>query len=210
MTGRRIFTAPTIMGRRGSPLPTGFADPAIVNAVREDRKRKGLLYAGTEFGVTFSVDDGGHWQPLKLNLPVTSVRDLAVHGDDLVIATHGRSFWILDDITPLRQASERSRSKGAFLYKPETAVRVDNDGFPGTPLPPEEPTARTRQMARSSTTICPAKRTKSRSEFTTSITSWCGDSHPQSGTRRTMRRCPLRSAGSRSRSRSGPRRACIG
>jgi hypothetical protein len=87
------------------------------------------------------VDDGGHWQPLKLNLPVTSVRDLAVHGDDLVIATHGRSFWILDDITPLRQASERSRSKGAFLYKPETAVRVDNDGFPGTPLPPEEPTA---------------------------------------------------------------------
>jgi hypothetical protein len=77
-----------------------------------------------------------------LNLPVTSIRDLVVHGDDLVIATHGRSFWILDDITPLRQAAERAKSDAPFLYRPQTAVRVDNDGFPGTPLPPEEPTAK--------------------------------------------------------------------
>jgi photosystem II stability/assembly factor-like uncharacterized protein len=128
-------------GKTWKLITTGLADPAFVSAVREDPKRKGLLYAGTEFGVVFSVDDGDHWQPLQLNLPVTSVRDLVVHGDDLVVATHGRSFWILDDIKPLRQAAERVRSTAPFLYQPETTVRVDNDGFPGTPLPPEEPTA---------------------------------------------------------------------
>jgi hypothetical protein len=77
---------------------------------------------------------------LQLNLPVTSVRDLVIHGDDLVIATHGRSFWILDNITPLRQATD-VREAGAWLYRPATAVRIDNAGFMGTPLPPEEPTA---------------------------------------------------------------------
>ncbi len=128
-------------GKTWKSITNGLADPAFVNAVREDPKQKGLLYAGTEFGVAFSVDDGDHWQPLQLNLPVTSVRDLVVHSDDLVIATHGRSFWILDDITPLRQAAERAKSDAPFLYRPQTAVRVDNDGFPGTPLPPEEPTA---------------------------------------------------------------------
>jgi hypothetical protein len=76
-----------------------------------------------------------------LNLPVTSVRDLVVHGDDLVVATHGRSFWILDDITPLRQLAERSTTSAPFIYKPQTTVRIDNDTWSGTPLPPEEPTA---------------------------------------------------------------------
>lgn len=128
-------------GKTWKAITAGLTEPAFVNAVREDPKQKGLLYAGTEFGMAFSEDDGDHWQPLQLNLPVTSVRDLVVHGADLVIATHGRSFWILDDITPLRQAAERSKSGGAFLYRPESAVRVDNDRFPGTPLPPEEPTA---------------------------------------------------------------------
>ena len=75
----------------------------MVNAVREDPVRRGLLYAGTERGVYVSFDDGDHWQPLQLDLPATSVRDLEVKGDDLVIATHGRGFWILDDVTPLRQ-----------------------------------------------------------------------------------------------------------
>jgi photosystem II stability/assembly factor-like uncharacterized protein len=128
-------------GKTWKSITTGLAAPAFVNAVREDPRQKGLLYAGTEFGMYFSVDEGEHWQTLQLNLPVSSVRDLVVHGDDLAIATHGRSFWILDDITPLRQMTLRMNSAGPFLYSPQTAVRIDNDGFPGTPLPPEEPTA---------------------------------------------------------------------
>jgi hypothetical protein len=128
-------------GKSWTSIIAGLAPPDFVNAVREDPQQKGLLYAGTEFGMYFSVDDGNHWQPLQLNLPVTSIRDLVVHGNDLVIATHGRSFWILDDITPLRQAAERANSPAPFVYRPQTAMRIDNDGFPGTPLPPEEPTA---------------------------------------------------------------------
>ena len=128
-------------GKTWENITTGLAAPDFVNAVREDPKQKGLLYAGTEFGVYVSFDDGRHWQPLQLNLPVTSARDLVVHGDDLIVATHGRSFWILDDITPLRQAAEHAKSAEPFLYEPVTTIRVDSDGFPGTPLPPEEPTA---------------------------------------------------------------------
>jgi len=129
-------------GKSWQAITTGLEAPNFVNAVREDPKQKGLLYAGTEFGIYVSFDDGGYWQSLQLNLPVTSVRDLIVHGDDLVIATHGRSFWILDDIAPLRQAAEHANGSLPFLYQPETTIRVDNDGFPGTPLPPEEPTAK--------------------------------------------------------------------
>jgi hypothetical protein len=99
------------------------------------------LFAGTESGVCVSFDDGDHWQPLQLNLPSTSVRDLTIHGDDLVIATHGRSFWILDNITPLRQALDAAKVDAFWLYRPAAAFRIDNDSFPGTPLPPEEPTA---------------------------------------------------------------------
>jgi photosystem II stability/assembly factor-like uncharacterized protein len=128
-------------GKTWQPIITGLSAPAFVNAVREDPAQKGLLYAGTEFGVYVSFDDGGHWQPLQLNLPVTSVRDLTIHGDDLIVATHGRSFWILDDIAPLRQAAAHAESMTPFLYHPERTIRVDNDSFPGTPLPPEEPTA---------------------------------------------------------------------
>lgn len=119
----------------------GIPKGAFVRAVREDPQTGGLLFAGTELGVYISFDDGDHWQILQLNLPVTSVRDLTVHADDLVIATHGRSFWILDDITPLRQASVAAKAGGAFLYSPAEAIRIDNDSFVGTPLPPEEPTA---------------------------------------------------------------------
>jgi photosystem II stability/assembly factor-like uncharacterized protein len=119
----------------------GVAAPCFLRAIREDPQAKGLLFAGTEFGVSVSFDDGDHWQSLQLNLPVTSVRDLTIHGDDLVIATHGRSFWILDDIAPLRQTVDAGKAKAAWLYRPAVAVRVDNDDFPGTPLPPEEPTA---------------------------------------------------------------------
>jgi len=122
-------------------VTNGIAAPAFLRAIREDPQTKGLLFAGTEFGIYVSFDDGDQWQSLQLNLPMTSVRDLTIHGDDLVIATFGRSFWILDNITPLRQAQEVRRASGPWLYRPATAVRVDNDPFYGTPLPPEEPTA---------------------------------------------------------------------
>jgi hypothetical protein len=92
-------------------------------------------------GVYISWDDGSHWQSLQLNLPVTSVRDLTIHGEDLVVATHGRSFWILDNITPLRQAIGVEKDSAFWLYHPAPAYRIDNDSFVGTPLPPEEPTA---------------------------------------------------------------------
>ncbi len=118
----------------------GIAPDHFLRAVREDPEQKNLLYAGTEFGVYVSFDAGDHWQPLQLNLPVSSIRDIDVHGSDLIVATHGRSFWVLDDIEPLRQAAE-AQSARAYLYAPPTAVRVDNDGFLGTPMPPEEPQA---------------------------------------------------------------------
>ncbi len=122
-------------------ITNGIAPAAFLRAVRQDPESKGLLFAGTELGVYISFDDGDHWQPLQLNLPVTSVRDLTIHGDDLIVATHGRSFWILDDIAPLRQAVAASKADTFWLYRPASAYRIDNDSFPGTPLPPEEPTA---------------------------------------------------------------------
>ena len=122
-------------------ITTGLQAPGFLRAVREDPQRRGLLFAGTELGVYVSFDDGDHWQSLQLNLPVSAVHDLVIHGDDLVIATHGRSFWILDGITPLRQTSEAMKAGGPWLYRPGTAVRIDNDAFAGTPLPPDEPTA---------------------------------------------------------------------
>ncbi len=128
-------------GKTWKPIVAGIADNAFLNAVREDPKQKGLLFAGTEFGVYVSFNDGDQWLPLQLNLPVTSVRDLTIHDPDLVIATHGRSFWILDDITPLRQIGDKVASSDMWLYKPARAIRSTSDTFPGTPLPPEEPQA---------------------------------------------------------------------
>ena len=119
----------------------GISANASLRSIREDAERKGLLFAGTELGVYVSFYDGDDWQSLQLNLPVTSVRDLTIHGDDLIIGTHGRSFWILDDITPLRQVFEAKKDDAFWLYHPAPAYRIDNDSFTGTPLPPEEPTA---------------------------------------------------------------------
>ncbi len=129
-------------GKTWQPIATGIAANSFVNAIREDTERKGLLFAGTELGIYVSFDDGDHWQPLQLNLPVTSVRDMTIHGDDLIIATYGRSFWILDDITPLRQIEVQAQPSSARLYTPATAIRIDNDVFLGSPLPPDEPTAK--------------------------------------------------------------------
>jgi photosystem II stability/assembly factor-like uncharacterized protein len=118
----------------------GIPSNYFVNAVREDQVQKNLLFAGTEFGIYVSFDGGGIWQSLQLNLPVSSVRDMNVNGSDLIAATHGRSFWVLDDVAPLRQAAAAQEST-AYLYEPPAAVRVDNDQFVGTLLPPEEPQA---------------------------------------------------------------------
>jgi photosystem II stability/assembly factor-like uncharacterized protein len=117
----------------------GLPDDGPVNVVREDPVRKGLLYAGTEQAVFVSFDDGDNWQPLRLNMPATSIRDLVVHEDDLVIATHGRSFWILDDVTPLRQAFSPTATADSVLFQPQTAVRVRWNTNSDTPLPPDEP-----------------------------------------------------------------------
>ncbi len=129
-------------GKTWQPITNGIASNTFVRAIRQDTQKQTLLFAGTEQGVYVSFDEGDHWQPLQLNLPATSVRDLAVHGDDLAIATHGRGFWILDNITPLRQISNQTAAQQVVLFTPATAVRVDNDGFLGTPLPPETPTAK--------------------------------------------------------------------
>ncbi len=129
-------------GKTWQPIMVGIGEQSFVNAIREDTTQKGLLFAGTELGIYVSFDDGDHWQPLQLNLPVASVRDIAVHGDDLLVATHGRAFWILDNITPLRQIASLPQGANVSLYQPATAVRIDNDVFLGSPLPPEEPAAK--------------------------------------------------------------------
>jgi photosystem II stability/assembly factor-like uncharacterized protein len=130
-------------GRHWQLAAAGIPEGSFVNAVREDPVRRGLLYAGTEKGVYVSFDDGDHWQPLQANLPVTSVRDLDVHGDDLVIATHGRAFWILDGLTPLRQLDAKMESQlgsaGAWLFAPAPALRLRPSGFTGSPMPKDEP-----------------------------------------------------------------------
>ncbi len=101
----------------------GIPADAPTRVVREDPDRPGLLYAGTEFGMYVSFDDGAHWRPLQLNLPVTPITDIAVHRKDLVLSTQGRSFWILDDLTPLQQMSDAVVAERAHLFKPQTAIR---------------------------------------------------------------------------------------
>src|SRR5437588_770731 len=114
----------TDLGKSWTAISTGIPDGAYVHAVREDPKRKGLLYAETELGQSVSFDNGAHWQPLQLNLPVSPIHDLVVKDDDLVAATHGRSFWVLDDITPLRQVTAQSAQTEVILYQPATALRL--------------------------------------------------------------------------------------
>jgi len=127
-------------GKTWQRIVEGLAATGPVNTVREDPKTPGLLYAGTETTVFFSLDDGNRWQPLRQNLPPSSVRDLVIHEDDLVVGTHGRSIWILDDISPLRQLSVASASGTPYLFSPSVATRVRWNMFSDTPLPPEEPT----------------------------------------------------------------------
>jgi photosystem II stability/assembly factor-like uncharacterized protein len=126
-------------GKTWQNIVAGIPADAYVHVVREDTDRKGLLFAGTETGAYYSLDDGDHWNSLQLNLPVTSIRDIALHGDDLVVATHGRAFWILDDIEPLREWSEHVDMHAAHLYHPEHVLRSRRSESRDTPLPPETP-----------------------------------------------------------------------
>jgi hypothetical protein len=126
-------------GKTWTEINNGIPEGAPTDVIREDVKQKGLLFAGTETQVYVSFDDGDHWTSLRLNAPASSVRDLQIKGDDIVIATHGRGFLVLDDISPLRQISAQVATATAYLYKPETALRIRGDMNPPTPWPPEVP-----------------------------------------------------------------------
>jgi photosystem II stability/assembly factor-like uncharacterized protein len=126
-------------GRSWTEIVRGMDGAGPANAIREDPKKKGLLYAATEKGVYVSFDDGNNWQSLRLNLPASSVRDLIVKDDDIVVATHGRGFWILDDVTPLRQIEPTTLSNEVVLFKPQPALRVRWNMHTDMPWPKEEP-----------------------------------------------------------------------
>lgn len=125
-------------GKSWQQASSGIPEGSFLNCVREDPLRKGLLYACTELGVYVSFNDGDSWQSLQLNMPTASIRDLVVHGDDLVVATHGRSFWILDDASPLRQLNAQVSAADLWLFKPVTAYRVRPGSDEGTPVPMDE------------------------------------------------------------------------
>ncbi len=120
-------------------IVNGIPANGAVNVVREDLKQKGLLFAGTEREVFFSIDEGDNWQSLRKNMPATSIRDLVIHENDLVVGTHGRSIWIIDNISPLREMAQAMISKQSYLFSPAQATRVRFNMFSDTPLPPEEP-----------------------------------------------------------------------
>ena len=149
-------------GKTWTEIVAGIDSGAITNVIREDPKARGLLYAGSDRQVWVSFDDGDHWQSLRLNMPATSIRDLVIKDDDVVVGTHGRSFWILDDVTPLRQlgtatgngepgtgnSSAAAASVPEFpvpgsgesrLFRPQRATRIRYSQWPDTPLPPDEP-----------------------------------------------------------------------
>ncbi|HWJ23393.1 MAG TPA: hypothetical protein VNS52_13650, partial [Gemmatimonadaceae bacterium] len=135
-------------GRTWTEINSGIAPGAVANAIREDPRQRGLLYASTDQQVWVSFDDGDHWRSLRLNMPAISVRDLQVkddstcHCSDLIAGTHGRGYWILDDVTPLRQAAELKAAEAShapYLFKPATALRVRFGTNDPTPWPPELP-----------------------------------------------------------------------
>ncbi len=126
-------------GKTWQETDAGIPDGDFARVVRADPVKKELLYAGTENGAYVSFDDGDHWQSLELNMPTVSVRDLKIQDNDLVAATYGRAFWVLDDLTPLRQMSSQVAAANAYLFLPRTAIRVRRDANQDTPLPPEMP-----------------------------------------------------------------------
>jgi photosystem II stability/assembly factor-like uncharacterized protein len=124
-------------GKTWKEIDNGIPSGAATSTIREDPKRKGLLYAGNETQVYVSFDDGDHWESLRLNMPASSVRDLAVKEDDLIAGTHGRGFLILDNVTPLRQIAAKVAASNVYLYTPQTAIRIRNNMNPPTPWPPD-------------------------------------------------------------------------
>ena len=128
-------------GRTWTRIVNGIDSGATINVVREDPRRRGLLFAGSETHVWVSFDDGDNWQSLRLNMPATSIRDLVIKDDDVVVGTHGRGFWILDDITPLRQVTPAILQAPAHLFRPGLATRVRASLYTDTPIPPDEPTS---------------------------------------------------------------------
>ena len=128
-------------GKTWTEITNGLPEGSYVQTVKEDPERRGLLYAGTERAVFVSFDDGDHWQSLQLNLPAASMRDLAIHGDDLIVATHGRGFWILDDIAALRQINPEVARSATFLFRPSDAINLTPGSDNGTPMPRDEPLA---------------------------------------------------------------------
>ncbi len=129
------------MGKTWQRISNGLPAGVYVHVVKEDPKRQGLLVAGTERGAFVSLDDGDSWQPLQLNMPATSVRDFEFYENDLVVATHGRGFWVIDDISPLRQVNNAVLTADAHLFKPADAINVLQGGDNGTPLQKDEPQA---------------------------------------------------------------------
>jgi hypothetical protein len=140
-SSRTICTRTSTVRATAQLVVRGLPDDAFVRVVREDPAVAGLVYCGTEQGVYMSADAGDSWQPLQLNLPATSMRDLAVHGDDLVLATYGRGLWVLDDITPVRQFASAPPNADLQLLPPAPAVRARWDNNEDTPLPIETPAA---------------------------------------------------------------------
>jgi hypothetical protein len=126
-------------GATWQDISAGFPELNFARVIREDPMKKGLLYAGTEQAAFVSFDEGDHWSSLRLNMPLTSVRDMVVHGDDLVVATYGRAFWILDDVTALRQIDRTTPGVQTLLFRPEKALRVRMDLNQDTPIPPDMP-----------------------------------------------------------------------
>jgi photosystem II stability/assembly factor-like uncharacterized protein len=129
------------MGKTWQKITTGLPSGVYVHVVKEDPMRQGLLFAGTERGIFLSLDDGDHWQPLQLNIPVTSMRDFEIYENDLIVATHGRGFWVIDDISPLRQINDAVVKADAHLFRPADATYVNQGGDNGTPLQKDEPQA---------------------------------------------------------------------
>ena len=128
-------------GKSWQKIARGLPAGVYVHTVKEDPLRRGLLFAGTERGAFMSFDDGDNWEPLQLNLPVTSVRDFEIYGNDLIVATHGRGFWVIDDISSLRQVTPAILAADAYLFKPGDAINVLQGGDNGTPLQKDEPQA---------------------------------------------------------------------
>src|SRR5262249_27241821 len=122
-------------------LATDQPSGSFMRVVRADTKKKGLLFAGSESSMYVSFDDGDNWQSLTLNLPNTSYRDIAIHDNDVVVGTYGRSFWVLDDISPLRELTPDMASEPVHLFKPGDAIRVRRNVNGDTPFPPEVPHA---------------------------------------------------------------------